>query len=175
MPKSRKNTPLSCRRRQSALVLTSPSWSGFAYDFRSSIRPRIYGSSDRYCTASRSCPEAGAGTSVSSSRKSDNCGLPFGRAARTIWRAREAVIGMVSAAIRRVHVDLHKFFFCSIRAHACSAICLGAPIPEVLARIRRSLCQASRHIKGLLGGFALASMLQSNGCRLWGQGGGATL
>jgi hypothetical protein len=107
--------------------------------------------------------------------KSDNCGLPFGRAARTIWRAREAVIGMVSAAIRRVHVDLHKFFFCSIRAHACSAICLGAPIPTVLARIRRSLCQASRHIKGLLGGFALASMLQSNGCRLWGQGGGATL
>ena len=42
MPKSRKNTPLSCRRRQSALVLTSPSWSGFAYDFRSSVRPRIY-------------------------------------------------------------------------------------------------------------------------------------
>src|SRR6266540_2678006 len=73
-------------------VMTSPIWSGAAYDSPSFIPPRIYGSRERYCTPSSSCPAAGVGIAVSSRRKSVNLGLPFGRAARTICRARDAVM-----------------------------------------------------------------------------------
>src|SRR5215475_679123 len=62
------------------------------------MRPRMYGSSERYCTSRRSCPRAGAGTAVSSRRKSVSAGFPFGRAARTICRP---CVVMTSPVFRR--------------------------------------------------------------------------
>src|SRR4051812_8946290 len=43
----------------------SPTSTGSAYDSASLIRPRMYGSSERYTTRSNSCPSTGSGTSSS--------------------------------------------------------------------------------------------------------------
>src|SRR5213594_571848 len=86
-------------------VITSPISSGVAYDFPSFIRPRIYGSRERYCTPSRSWPAAGVGIAVSSRRKSVSSGFPFGRAARTICRPR--VVMTRTFSLSETHSSLH--------------------------------------------------------------------
>jgi len=50
------------------------------------MRPRIYGSSDRYRVRSRTCPGPGSGTRPSSRRKLSAIGAPTGREFRTILR-----------------------------------------------------------------------------------------
>src|SRR6516162_10817087 len=76
--------------------MTAPRGIGGAYDSRSSIRPRVYGSRDRYSTRSRTCPRPGVGIAVSSRRKSASRGFPSGRAARRIWLALVADISLTS-------------------------------------------------------------------------------
>src|SRR5882724_10951089 len=86
-------------------VITSPISSGLAYDFPSFIRPRIYGSRERYCAPSRSWPAAGVGIAVSSRRKSVSSGFPFGRAARTTCRPR--VVMTRTFSLSEIHSSLH--------------------------------------------------------------------
>src|SRR5213593_402287 len=69
------------------------------------MRPRMYGSSERYCTSRRSCPLTGVGTAVSSRRKSVSSGFPFGRAARTICRPR--VVMTRTFSLSETHSSLH--------------------------------------------------------------------
>src|SRR3989442_5928173 len=86
-------------------VITSPSSSGLAYDLPSFIRPRMYGSRERYSTPSRSWPAAGVGIAVSSRRKSVSSGFPFGRAARTTCRPR--VVMTRTLFLSETHSSLH--------------------------------------------------------------------
>src|SRR5438093_11387719 len=88
--------------------MTPPSATGVAYDFRSSIRPRMYGSSDRYCTRNKICPALGVGMAVSSRRKLLGFGRPCGRAARTIWRAFTSVISIPPYLVFRNEIDFQS-------------------------------------------------------------------
>lgn len=64
-------------------IIGSPSGWGGAYDRRSSIRPRMYGSSDNQWTSTSTCPSPGSGTSRSARSKFDSSARPRGRPAST--------------------------------------------------------------------------------------------
>jgi len=50
------------------------------------MRPRMYGSTDKYADLTKTCPSAGAGMGALTSVKSDSFGNPVGRAASWNWR-----------------------------------------------------------------------------------------
>ena len=71
--------------------MTSPTappsmgWSsskGGTYDFASFIRPRMYGSTEKYRLRTRTWPSPGCGTSASTRAKSSGLGQPSGRVTR---------------------------------------------------------------------------------------------
>src|SRR5687767_14876431 len=62
--------------------ITSPIATGLMYERPSFIHPRIAGSSERYCTFTRSSPSPGSGTASSVNCQSLLLGMPTGRAAR---------------------------------------------------------------------------------------------
>jgi hypothetical protein len=68
------------------------------YDGASLIRPRMYGSSDRYKVRSKSWPAAGAGTAFSARRKLPGVGTPTGREFNTMLRF--MVVVMILASLK---------------------------------------------------------------------------
>ena len=57
-----------------------------------------------------------------------------------------------------------RSFFCSIRAHACSAIRLRAQIRTVPPCFHWSFNRTGKHINAPPGGFAAGPTTESNGC-----------
>src|SRR5215471_6366696 len=64
--------------------ISPPIWTEGAYDLTSSIRPRIYGSTETKIERTSICPSAGLGTGDSTSLKSDSFGKPNGLPASKI-------------------------------------------------------------------------------------------
>ena len=75
--------------------MASPSSNGATYDFAALIRPRMYGSTERYVFRTRIWPSPGVGTGVSTSAKSSGFGQPTGRLSRCHSRLVCVVIAIV--------------------------------------------------------------------------------
>src|SRR6185503_2384253 len=66
--------------------ITSCRFTDAAYDGPSLIRPRMYGSSERYVVRRRTSPSLSAGIGPSTVSKLSAVGMPAGRDFRRIWR-----------------------------------------------------------------------------------------
>ncbi len=71
----------------------------------SSIRPRMYGSTDIHVLRTRMCPSPGSGTAATASAKSVGAGSPTGRAARRISRPVRVLCEVIGTPIGGVSVD----------------------------------------------------------------------
>src|ERR1700736_3760973 len=64
--------------------MVSPTATGWAEDDAALIRPRMYGSIERYRVRTSSCPLVGTGMRPVSTRKLSSVGAPAGRDAKTM-------------------------------------------------------------------------------------------